>query len=117
MSEIQTHIGKLSRIYVPYTLKKFEEWIEEYKNINLSEKRLHKNYTIYYDYNGNPKFIIFNVDKAFEVIDQTFEDGIGDINYFKRINKNQYDYVFQYYDGGTCFREVLEECLENLNFK
>lgn len=112
MSCIKTHIGKLVKISVP---DNFEEWLTTEKGIDLEEKSIYANYTVYVDDEGKPKYIFISSELVFEVIDDSSSDD-GYINYFSKINNNEYHYVFQFYDGGTYFEEMLTDAIDKIKF-
>lgn len=113
MSEIQTHIGKLKRISSFKSIDEFENWICK-QNIDITNGKDKKyNYTLYYDFQGNLKYVFFTPKFIYEIIDNEIPYE-GDINFFQQNSENEYNYVFQYYDGGTCFGEVLSEHLSQI---
>lgn len=57
------------------------------------------------------KYIIVN-DYIFEVFDHHEEEASDYVSHMTRTKNEEYSFVFMFYNGGTCFSEMLEDELE-----
>lgn len=117
MSEIQTHVGRLIKLKEKFeSIKDFEIYLSKL-GINLSIcKDEYPNYILYYDdkdLGRYPRYIYINPTTIFEV-ENNYVEYSGYIDFCEKFNDDEYKYIFQYYDGGTCFSEMLSEHLNNI---
>lgn len=107
MSDIELHLGSITELRLPDNLEEF------FKNHGISpDDTYHSDrYTLYYDNDYNPKYIYTKSNRLF-VIDDTREEGETDISIISQVGVHKHDYIFQFYNGGTCFSEALIEKLD-----
>lgn len=112
MSHTETHFGKLRKIETELSI---EEWCKEYCNSNgISEISSTYNDSWideFFDRFYN-KFIISN-DNIYEIFDHIEADD-DDVDYLHENPDGTYTFVMQFYNGGTCLSECLEEGLNRL---
>lgn len=111
MSHTETHFGKLRKIE---TVLSVEEWCKEYCNSNgITELSSYNDnwkeelLTEYYD-----KFIFSN-GIIYEIFDHIEADE-DDVDYLHDNPDGTYTFVMQFYNGGTCLSECLEEGLNRI---
>lgn len=133
MSDYEKHIGKLKRVdlsnYDNSTEKFFEE---QYRKLftDLTEEEIQDAYqqTVDYKYRRKEpweylffdncydcdmynKFYCVN-GKVYETIEN--KELEGDFDVFIDNGDGTYDYIMEFYNGGTCLSECIEDKLENL---
>ena len=112
MSEQETHVGKLKLIFTGT-----EEQIEEFckSKIKGSFGFLDDDYDTYIEMFYDvfyKEFVIIN-NSIYEIIEDTYLD-YNEIFEASLNEDGTISYVCSYYNGGCCFSEALEECLNNL---
>jgi hypothetical protein len=117
MSQTETHFGKLRRVVFPEG-QTLEQWCEakcndlgktelSSYNDNWCEELKDLGYEKYYFVNG----------ELWETI-ENFSAEEGDDIYQMHLNEDgTITYVMQFYNGGTCLSECIEESLERLKSK
>lgn len=111
MSSTETHFGKLRKVNYEGTLEEFAEKFLRSKKVkkipSYCESWVE---TLRCDYNGT--FFISGED-VWETFDHT-ESGNGDIDIFIPNPDGTITFIQQFYNGGTCLTECIEENLEKL---
>ena len=116
MSYTETHVGKLRKVDLEgLTL---EQWSEkkcrEKGDIELSS---------YYDDwreqfidtgNNYRKYFIVN-DEIYEAFDHIEGNDGNDIDILIPNNDGTYNFVMQFYNGGTCLSEMIEDAIKRVN--
>lgn len=110
MSEIEKHIGKLKKVDLQG--KSVEEWAKEQCDKRSILKSYHDTYSEVLQYGVYNKFI-FVEDYVFEVIDDQVDED-KDISHIEPIGDDTYFYIFNFYNGGTCFSEMAEDALRRM---
>jgi hypothetical protein len=113
MSYTETHIGKLRK--VDLIGKTPEQWAEnECKNFGVTELQSYNKtwWEQFLDKNNNyEKYFIFK-DEVWEAFEhQEIEE---DINQFTLQPDGTIHFVTQFYNGGTCLSEMVEEGIERV---
>jgi hypothetical protein len=114
MSQTETHIGKLRK--VDFQGKTREEWCE------IKCREIGKNEIASYNDNwteelrdlGYEKYFFVN-DDIWEAFDHISKDDSDDIYEITPNSDGTLSFVMQFYNGGTCLTECIEEELEKLN--
>jgi hypothetical protein len=119
MSRTEFHTGRLYPITIKVSLedtcrtiaKRFdielgEDWQEDFKDKfdEYSNKKGH----------ASEEYFIHD-ENLYRVMDHVESE---DSDYFMRLNKDEdgsISFIGQFYNGGTCFSEMLEEALDDLN--
>lgn len=111
MSYTETHVGKLRKIE---TGPNIEHWCHTQC---LAEG--HSELASYYE-NWTEQFRDRFYDKFLvtkNAVYEIFEMDDGDVYHMQKNPDGTYTFVMQFYNGGTCLAECLEEGIEKLNTK
>lgn len=113
MSSTELHIGKLREIDLG------GKHVEEVAK-TIAEELHHKSYTPVTSYLDDlldiypPEYFYVN-DKLYKIIvDVEYEDGCEDISTLTKNEEGDYEFVMQFYNGGTCFSEMIEDALSRI---
>ena len=110
MSDVQTHIGKVKKLNL--NGKTVEEFCKEYcekENISYNDY-----FFEYFKEHLFEKYIVTE-NSIFEIIKDERQKDYCNISYISEKNDNdEYEFVMQFYDGGTCLSEMLEHALKNI---
>jgi hypothetical protein len=119
MSRVETHVGKLRKVDTGNLTVK--EWC-----INERKAWLEKNPRFgpwagdeywkddFYDVDKNWKKYLFYGDELYETFDHIEADE-ADIDIMTDNGDGTFSFVMQFYNGGTCLQECLEDGLKRLN--
>ena len=133
MSDYEKHVGKLKKVdlskYDNNTEKFFEE---QYRQLfpNFNEKKIKDLYSWSknYEYRKNRgiwEYLFFDTCLGFGIKDkffvakgniyETIEDiEVGDSSFLNDNGDGTYDYFMEFYNGGVCLRDCIENELEKL---
>jgi hypothetical protein len=114
MSQTETHFGKLRRVVFPEG-QTLEQWCEAKCN-ELGKTELSSWCKTWYEQlrDVNDEDVYFANDELWETIED-FSAEEGDDIYQMHLNENgTVTYVMQFYNGGTCLSECIEESLARL---
>ena len=114
MSQTETHFGKLRRVVFPEG-QTLEQWCEAKCN-ELGKTEKSSWCKTWYEQlrDINDEDVYFANDELWETIED-FSAEEGDDIYQLHLNEDgTVTYVMQFYNGGTCLSECLEESLANL---
>lgn len=133
MSDYEKHIGKLKKIDLSQYNNDTEVFFEQiYREIfsDLSEAEIQDNYksAVEYKYRrdkGPWEYLFFDNCYDFDMVDkfyivkgniyETIEDKeVDKASFFKDNGDGTYDYFMEFYNGGTCLSECIEDELEKL---
>ena len=108
MSEMEFHFGKLKK--VDLNGKTIEEFCEEKcKKNNYTLSRWENNYTELLLSIEHGKYHLVD-NELYEII----SDNYSDDPYISHLTKNAdgtFDYIFSFYNGGTCFSEMVKDAI------
>lgn len=123
MSYSEIHYGKLKKIQ-ELPLEQLENWVAEKENLKIEdfEEKLEdeaeyfeildktKNYkeAFYIKY-------IWNKGSIYEMIEHSGELESDDLYLTTENSDGTISFTYSFYNGGTCFSELLEEGLERIN--
>lgn len=112
MSEIERHVGKVKKVNLNnYTI---EGWCEQKcKALGI---KLNTYYETYEEtlLNYYPA-IVFEVNGVlWEIIEDNKEEDVEHISFLTPNNDGTYSYIMQFYNGGTCLNEMLEDSIKNI---
>ena len=119
MSQTEFHTGKLYPVKIKNNLEETCRAIATRHNIELGEdwrEDFRENFNEY-EYKRkrvNEEYFIHG-EKLYRVIDHEESD---DNEYFMKLSRDDngsISFIGQFYNGGTCFSEMLEEALDDLN--
>lgn len=114
MSQTEFHFGKIKPVQIPEG-QTLEEWCKgKCAEEGVTEIPFYnKSWEETYRYNGKNKYFIHK-RKVYEFIDHHESQ---DSEYFMKLFQDPdgtITFVGQFYNGGTCFSEMLEEALDEL---
>ena len=76
---------------------------------------------VYYDiddeYIDEESGFIFANGIFFEIVSKDNIDPYNDIQRIKKVSEDSFEFEFKFYNGGTCFSEMLEDSLTKLNVR
>lgn len=114
MSEIELHVGKIKKVDLKG--KTVEEYCKE-KCDSLGYKlgKYDESYTKLLSSIEYKKYCCVD-NELFEVLsDKEFDEPY--INYLSENKDDTFDFVLSFYNGGTCFSEMLEDSIREFNNK
>ena len=115
MSRTETHFGKIKKIELQN--KTIEQFFQE-KCIENSIFKIDKGYNTwketYFDNISYEKYFIVN-NVVWEAIEHTEIDEGDDISIITPNADGTLSFIMQFYNGGTCLSEIIEEGLKNIN--
>lgn len=118
MSYTEFHKGKLKKV----SELSIEELISFQKE-NISKvifedffEKIEDGYTFFEGYDKTTRELkyIFHKNILYEVVDHAQEDDTDYLLDVTRLNENELKFNLIFYNGATCFSEMLEEGLDNL---
>lgn len=133
MSDYEKHVGKLKKVDLSNYNNNTEKFFEEqYRKLftNFSEKKIKDLYSWSknYEYRKNRgiwEYLFFDTCLGFGIKDkffvakgniyETIEDiEVGDSSFLNDNGDGTYDYFMEFYNGGVCLRDCIENELEKL---
>jgi hypothetical protein len=113
MSQTETHFGKLRKVEIPQG-QTLEQWCEaKCKELGVNEiSSYNKTWHEELREEGYEKYF-FVKDEVWEAFDHV-ETEDGDIYHLQPNEDGTLTFVMQFYNGGTCLTECIEEELEKL---
>lgn len=124
MSYTELHIGNLKIIRENLSIDGFKNWLEGMEGMEVEdfEERLDDDYTFFEVRDKSKKYkksmyikYLYNKGTLYEMVNHS---GELDPNFLDITNKNEdgtIDFTYLFYNGGTCFSEMLEEGLEKIH--
>ena len=118
MSRTEFHTGRLYPVKIEKNLEETCRAIATRHNIELGEdwqEDFRENFNEYeYKRERVPEEYFIHGEKLYRVIDHEESDSE---EYFMKLSRNEngsLSFIGQFYNGGTCFSEMLEEALDDL---
>ena len=120
MSEVELHTGILKEVNTRgLTVEEWiKRWVDNYLYNNDEDYySRHRNdpdfdyKNAFYDLTWHNPYIIVG-DKVFKIYDKNHESDF--LCHINKTSDGNYAYVAQFYNGGTCLTEVLENELESI---
>lgn len=110
---MERHIGKIKKVDLDnYTI---EGWCEKKcKSIGLCLGEYNKSYKNALLSEPYPAIVIEVDDTLWEIIEDKEEEDTEDISILIPNNDGTYSYIMQFYNGGTCLSEMLEDEIKNI---
>lgn len=110
MSEVELHTGKVWKVDIsPLTV---EEWCEQQcRERGIEKYSFHDSYKEAFLDEGVEDYVI--VDDEIYQYDNTCRNDYDGIDYLNRNEDGSYFYITEFYNGGTCLSERLEEMIKN----
>lgn len=113
MSEMERHIGKIKKVDLNnYTV---EGWCEQKcKALGIELGTYYKTYKEALLSDPYPSVMVEVNGNLWEVIEDKEEDDTSDISILTPNTDGSYNYIMQFYNGGTCLSEMLEDGIKNI---
>ena len=118
MSRTEFHTGKLYPVKIKISLEETCRSIAKRFDVELGEDWQEDFRDAFDEYankiTSQPEEYFIHGEKLYRVIDHEESD---DEEYFMRLSRNSdgsLSFIGQFYNGGTCFSEMLEEALDDL---
>lgn len=111
MSQTETHFGKLRRVASGFDENNtLEEWcIREFRKQGVTElKSYYDSWVEQFKDRFSEKYFIVN-GEVWEAFEHVKNDGFDDINVMIPNEDGTVTFIQQFYNGGTCLDEVIEE--------
>jgi len=117
MSQTETHFGKLRKVIFEAD-QTLEQWCEiKCKELGVKEiASYNENWYEQLRDEGYNKYFFVN-DEIWEAIEHQEFYGENDINILTENEDGTLSFAQQFYNGGTCLSDCLEEAIERLNKK
>jgi hypothetical protein len=123
MSCTELHTGKLKPIQYNVSIEDFKKWLKTKDGFEVEdfEEYLEDGYTLFQVRDKSKKYkesmyikYIYNKETLYEMIQHS---GERDADFLDITSKNEdgtVDFTYLFYNGGTCFSEMLEEGLNKI---
>jgi hypothetical protein len=124
MSYTELHIGKLKPIYTNMPIEEFKDWLEKKEGLEVGDfEELLKDESTHFEVRDKSKSykesmcikFIYNKGTLYEMVEHSGEQ---DTDFLHLTTKNEDDtinFTYLFYNGGTCFSEMMEEGLEKIH--
>lgn len=114
MSEVERHIGKLKK--VDLNGKSIDEWYKsKCKELGILTIPFYETYKSTYCDKVYPLCPVEVDGKLFEIMEDQEVENYVDISILDENPDGTFRYVMQFYNGGTCLTERLEDALKDKN--
>lgn len=111
MSEVVRHIGKIRKVELNGLTP--EEWYQKKCEARgVSKPDFYDTWKSCYNDEFWPLSTIEVNGEMWEIVDDKVEDDTENISILKKAPDGSYDYLMQFYNGGTCLTEMLEEAMK-----
>jgi len=120
MSYTELHTGTLKKIQTNLTIEEFKNWLDtkdgfevedfeylleeerEFFEVRDKSKKYKESFYIKY---------IYNKGSLYEMISHSGQQEVDFLDITKKNDDGSIDFTYLFYNGGTCFSEMLEEGL------
>ena len=111
MSEVERHIGKIRKIELNGMMP--EEWYQkECEKRGISKPDFYDTWKQCYNDEFWPLSPAEVDGELWEIVEDREEDDTEYLSILKKNPDGTYDYLMQFYNGGTCLSEMLEEAIK-----
>lgn len=121
MSYTELHTGKLKPIKLNISIEEFKNWLKEKEGFVVDdfEEKLEDECTFFEIIDKSKKYkdsmyikFIYNKGTLYEMVEHSGEQDAEFLHLTTRNEDNTINFTYLFYNGGTCFSEMLEEGLE-----
>lgn len=121
MSYTELHKGKLVPVKDHLSTGEFLEWLESALDFHVDdlEEKIEDEYDTLEVFNTEDELVyLFTKNVLYKVTDYSGGEYCSDeISLTVEQPDGSIDFMYLFYNGGTCFSEMLEEGLERINLK
>jgi hypothetical protein len=123
MSYTEIHTGKIKPILDNINIELFKQWLSNKDNLYVDDfDEIIENQSQFFEVRDKnkkykePLYIkyIYNKGTLYEVIEHQSKDADDDINITEKQTDQTINFVYMFYNGGTCFGEMLEKGLNKI---
>ena len=123
MSYQELHTGKLKKIE-QLPLQELEAWVETKPNLEIEdfEEKMEDEYEYFEIHDKIKKYkepfyikYVWNRGDLYEMIEHSGEQEADFLNLTTQESDGTINFTYLFYNGGTCFAEMLEEGLDKIN--
>ena len=123
MSYTELHTGKLRPLVIEMSIEEFINWVETKEGFEIEdlEYLLEEEYQFFQVRDKNKKYkesmyikYVYNKGTLYEVIEHSGEREAGFLDITTKNEDGTVSFTYLFYNGGTCFSELLEEGLDKI---
>lgn len=123
MSYTELHTGKLKPIQYNMSIEDFKKWLETKEGFEVEdfEEYLEDEYTFFQIKDKSKKYkesmyikYIYNKGTLYEMIEHSGEQEADYLDITEKLEDGTINFTYLFYNGGTCFSEMLEEGLNKV---
>jgi hypothetical protein len=123
MSYTELHTGKLKPIQHNLSVEDFKNWLDEKEGFKIEdfEEKLEDGYEYFEVRDKSKKYkeslyikYVYSKGTLYEMLEHNPREVDDDLDITKKNNDGTIDFAYMFYNGGTCFSEMLEEGLNKI---
>jgi hypothetical protein len=123
MSYTELHTGKLKPIQHNLSVEDFKNWLDEKEGFKIEdfEEKLEDGYEYFEVRDKSKKYkeslyikYVYSKGTLYEMLEHNPREADDDLDITKKNNDGTIDFAYMFYNGGTCFSEMLEEGLNKI---
>lgn len=123
MSYTELHTGKLKPIRYNISVEDFKNWLKTKDGFKVDdfEEKLENNYTFFEVEDKSKRYkesmyikYIYNKGTLYEMIEHSVEEEADYLDITKKLEDDTIDFTYLFYNGGTCFSEMLKKGLDRV---
>ena len=123
MSYTELHTGKLKPIQYNMSIEDFKNWLETKEGFEVEdfEYYLKEEYNIFQVRDKSKKYkesmyikYVYNKGTLYEMVQHSGEKDTDYLNITEKLEDDTINFTYLFYNGGTCFSEMLEEGLNKV---
>lgn len=123
MSYTELHVGKLQPLQFDMNIEEFKEWLKTKDGFEVEdfEEYLEEGYEFFQVRDKSKKYkenlyikYVYNKGTLYEVVNHKAGESDDDLHITNKNSDGTIDFIYMFYNGGTCFSEMLEEGLDKL---
>jgi len=123
MSYTELHTGKLRPLVIEMSIEEFINWVETKEGFEIEdlEYLLEEEYQFFQVRDKNKEYkesmyikYVYNKGTLYEVIEHSGEREADFLDITTKNEDGTVSFTYLFYNGGTCFSELLEEGLDKI---
>lgn len=112
MSDYETHKGKIRKVETDLSPVEFARSIIGDKEVKYYDMSNDEDVLEYFRDEYSEQYVIMN--NTIYSIENKELDGDADIFQYEKLEDGSIEYLFRFYNGGTCLHEQIESVLEEV---